>query len=256
MGKKLRKHEYDFSRSEEICKTWQKYRSGATTEPGVGAIVTGDKKPLDFRGKTVLAPLTTVGNLPFRRLCVKLGCDITVGEMALAQSILDASPAELALLRRHESEKCYGVQVAGGDVEAMTKVAQYCDENVDCDFVDINCGCPLEELHRRGAGSRLMEKDKHLEGIVRCMANALTTKHLTLKMRTAHLEDKKHMDEFQGRYAHKLVPRIEEWGAAAITIHGRTQRQRYTKLADWNYIHECSLRRTERRTPLVACGDV
>merc|ERR1712217_937990 len=74
-------------------------------------------------------------------------------------------------------------------------------------------------------------------------------------MRTAHIEDKKHMDEFGGRYAHKLVPRIETWGVSAITIHGRTQRQRYTKMADWNYVNECSIRRVNR-TPLIACGDV
>jgi tRNA-dihydrouridine synthase 3 len=158
-------------------------------------------------------------------------------------------------LRKHESEKCFGIQVAGGDVETMARLAQFIDEKVDCDFVDINCGCPLDEVHRRGAGSRLMARQKCMEGIVRCMSNVLRTTPLTLKMRTADHEDKKNLSEFGGRYAHKLVPQLEEWGVSAITLHGRTARQRYTKLADWDYINECSQRRHEN-VPFIACGDV
>lgn len=281
----LRKKTYDFSRSTGLVRSWHQWwkeRQDLRSQQGkakqeedadelpaeevpqafltssaerfVGALAVKERKPLQLAGKTVLAPLTTVGNLPFRRLCVKFGVDVTVGEMALSNTILEGGQAELALLRRHSSEKCYGVQVAGGDVEVMTKVAQFIDEQVDCDFVDINCGCPLDELHKRGAGSRLMAKQAHIEGIVRCMSGVLKTKALTLKMRTAHMEDNK-MKEFAGRYAHRLVPQLEEWGVDAITLHGRTARQRYTKLADWDYVRECSSRR-KRGTPFIACGDV
>lgn len=249
----LRKKLFDFSRSQEIAKAWHRHCSGGCETP-LGSIVIPERKPLDLRGKRILAPLTTVGNLPFRRLCVKLGCEVTVGEMALASTILEGAPSELALLRRHSSEKCFGVQVAGGDVEAMAKLAQFVDEQVDCDFVDINCGCPLEDVHRRGAGSRLMARKTAMEGIVRCMSASLRTKALTLKMRTADCEDKK-SPEFGGRYAHKLVPQLEEWGVSALTLHGRTGRQRYTKLADWDYMSECSHRRA-RSTPFIGCGDV
>mmetsp|Transcript_66843 Transcript_66843/g.159981 ORF Transcript_66843/g.159981 Transcript_66843/m.159981 type:complete len:683 (-) Transcript_66843:90-2138(-) len=260
--RKLRQRTFDFSRSQEVVKAWHRHCSSGSKdssdiEQPLGGLVPPERRPLDFSGKTILAPLTTVGNLPFRRLCVKLGCEVTVGEMALSTTILEGGPAELALLRRHESEKCFGVQVAGGDVEVMTKVAQFVEDEVDCDFMDINCGCPLDEVHRRGAGSRLMDRRKHLEGMVRGMSSVLRTKHLTLKMRTAHLEDKKAEDfkEFHGRYAHRMIPLLEDWGVSALTIHGRTSRQRYTKLADWSYIHECGSRRV-KRTPLVGGGDV
>jgi tRNA-dihydrouridine synthase 3 len=253
--KQLRSKTYDFSRSTEATKDWSRYVSGATDKP-VGSLADFERRPLDFSGKTILAPLTTVGNLPFRRLCVKLGVDITVGEMALSSSIIDGGPSDLSLLRRHESEKFYGVQVAGGDIEVMAKCAQFIDEQVDCDFVDINCGCPLDELHRKGAGSRLMQSTRKLEGVVRCMSTVLKTKPLTLKMRTAHLEDAKtKLLEFNGRIAHQLVPQLEDWGVSAITLHGRTARQRYTKLADWDYVSECSTR-IKRNTPFAACGDV
>mmetsp|Transcript_21984 Transcript_21984/g.46755 ORF Transcript_21984/g.46755 Transcript_21984/m.46755 type:complete len:698 (+) Transcript_21984:93-2186(+) len=258
----LRKRTMDFSRSTDMIKTWTKFQQdrkeqqnlGVEVDDFVGPVIAREKKPLDFAGKSILAPLTTVGNLPFRRLCVKLGADVTVGEMALAGSILEGTQSELALLRRHESEKCFGVQIAGGDVETMTKVAQFVDEHVDCDFLDINCGCPLDEVHRRGAGSRLMSKANHLEGIVRSMSGVLQSKALTLKMRTAHIEENKH-NEFNGRYAHRLVPMLEDWGVSAIVLHGRTARQRYTKLADWDYVSECATRRA-RRTPFIGCGDV
>lgn len=256
----LRKKTFDFSPSAEVFKSWQRHMTNhcqGVPDPPIGCVIAAERKPLDLRGKTVLAPLTTVGNLPFRRLCVKLGCEVTVGEMALARTILEGGPGELALLRRHESEKCFGVQVAGGDVEEMTRLAQFVEEKVDCDFVDINSGCPLDEVHKFGAGSRLMSRQKHMEGMVRCMSSVLKTKHLTIKMRTAHFEDKKADDfeQFGGRTAHKLMPLLEEWGVAAITLHGRTARQRYTKLADWNYVNECS-KRMVNRTPLIACGDV
>jgi tRNA-dihydrouridine synthase 3 len=255
---KLQKRNLDFARSEAIVKEWNRHCStpGSDWESRVGSVVDDDRRKVDLRNKVVLAPLTTVGNLPFRRLCIGLGCEVTVGEMALASTILEGKPAELALLRRHESETCFGVQVAGGDVETMTKVAQFIDENVDCDFVDINSGCPLDELHRRGSGSRLMSRVKHMEGIVRGMSSVLKTKPLTLKMRTAHIQEHgQKADDPQGRCAHKLVPLLEEWGVGAITIHGRTARQRYSKFADWNYISECASRR-KKMVPLIGGGDI
>uniref|UniRef100_A0A0G4G9V8 tRNA-dihydrouridine(47) synthase [NAD(P)(+)] n=1 Tax=Chromera velia CCMP2878 TaxID=1169474 RepID=A0A0G4G9V8_9ALVE len=188
-------------------------------------------KRLDLRGKMILAPLTTVGNLPFRRLCCKMGVDVTVSEMAMASSILEGKTSELALLKRHADEKIYGIQVAGGYPDVMTKCAEFLDLYADCDFVDINMGCPLEALHQKGAGCFLMMKERRLEGVVRGMSSVMRTP-LTIKMRTAFMDKE--------RTAHLLVPKLKEWGVQSMALHGRTAKQRYTKCADWAYISTCA----------------
>ncbi|VDO30552.1 unnamed protein product [Heligmosomoides polygyrus] len=114
----LRKRTFDFKRSEEVLS--------ALKEGSLGAMER-EKPKLDMRtlkGKKYLAPLTTVGNLPFRRLCVGLGAEITCGEMALATSLLSGTPSEYSLVKRHPCEKIFGVQLAGGFADTMTKAAQ------------------------------------------------------------------------------------------------------------------------------------
>ncbi|KAF8151441.1 zinc finger dihydrouridine synthase [Crassisporium funariophilum] len=193
-----------------------------------------EKKRLHWEGKTYLAPLTTVGNLPFRRVCVDLGADITCGEMGLASSFLAGSKEEWSLVRRHPSESIFGIQLAGNKpanlVPTAEVIAKECAGNVD--FVDLNCGCPIDLVFKTGSGSALLDTVGKLGKILIGMNKALGEIPVTVKLRTG-VKDGRNM-------AHKLMPRLStEWNAGCITLHGRTRQQRYTRLADWDYIKQC-----------------
>ncbi|KAG6333598.1 hypothetical protein ID866_5498 [Astraeus odoratus] len=193
-----------------------------------------EKKRLHWTGKTYLAPLTTVGNLPFRRLCVSLGADITCGEMGLATSFLNASREEWSLVRRHPSESIFGIQLAGNKATTMVPTAEILGKEFasGIDFVDINCGCPIDLVFRTGSGSALLDAPGKLGKMIVGMSKALGEIPVTVKLRTGVKDGR--------NTAHKLMPRLSsDWGAGCITLHGRTRQQRYTKLADWDYIRQC-----------------
>ncbi|KAJ6545498.1 zinc finger dihydrouridine synthase [Mycena capillaripes] len=216
-----------------------------------------EKKRLDWAGKTYLAPLTTVGNLPFRRLCVSYGADITCGEMGLSNSFLAGSKEEWSLVRRHPSEKIFGVQIAGSKVPSVVSAAEVlakeCGNTID--FVDLNCGCPIDLVFKTGSGSALLDSVNKLGKLVIGMSRALGEIPVTVKLRTGVKDGK--------NTAHKLMPRLApEFNASCITLHGRTRQQRYTKLADWDYIKLCvdAVRAREAdedlpRVPIFGGGD-
>jgi len=135
-----------------------------------------EKKDVDFNGKLYLAPLTTVGNLPFRRVCKGLGADITCGEMALCTNLLQGQPAEWALLRRHPSEDVFGAQICGGYPDAVSRCAQLIDDEFvragGIDFVDINMGCPIDLICNKGAGSVMLQKPDRMELVARAAAHS------------------------------------------------------------------------------------
>jgi len=207
-----------------------------------------ERKLVDFRRKLYLAPLTTVGNLPFRRICKGLGADITCGEMAMATNLLKGQSSEWALLRRHPCEDCFGVQIAGGYPDAMARVAQLMDEFVDVDFVDVNMGCPIDLVCNVGAGSALLLRPNKIGTILRAM-HPLLHCPLTFKTRVGYY------DKPTPFVTHGFLHRAKEWGAAAVTIHGRTRMQRYTGLADWGYIKRCAESVSEG-VPLIGNGDI
>jgi tRNA-dihydrouridine synthase 3 len=207
-----------------------------------------EKQTVDFSDKLYLAPLTTVGNLPFRRVCKGLGADITCGEMAMCTNLLQGQPNEWALLRRHPSEDLFGVQICGGYSDSVARCSQLIDDVIvsqgGCDFVDINMGCPIDLVCNKGGGSMLLERHNRMEQIARS-ASSLLSCPLTLKTRTGYYDNK--------RVAHDIVPKLKDWGVAAVTLHGRSRQQRYSRLADWEYIKNTA---NVSSVPLIGNGDV
>ena len=134
-----------------------------------------------IRGKLLLAPLTKGGNLPFRRLCVSLGCEVTVSEMVFARFALKKNPVELARLRKHDSETLFGVQIATNQITEGVNAGRLAHE-AGADFVDLNCGCPIHETWKRGLGAALLKKPRKLERLVRGIADGIPIP-LTVKIR-------------------------------------------------------------------------
>ena len=170
------------------------------------------RKIIDFSNKVYVAPLTTVGNLPFRRIMKRFGADITCGEMAVASCLLEGKNSEWALLKRHPEEDIYGIQIAAGHPDQYTRVAEVVEKYTTVDFVDLNLGCPLDLICNKGAGAMLMTRDNKLRqslvGITRTLSCPIT-----IKMRTGW--------EMKSPFAHKLVPKIQKWnidGVAAIMV--------------------------------------
>lgn len=213
----------------------------------------------------VLAPLTTQGNLPFRRLCTELGAQVTWSEMAMGLPLLNGEKGEWALVKAHESELAppsyfpknpvqgydnskdirFGVQIAANKpwlaMKTTEVLAALCPQ---IRAIDLNCGCPIDLVFRTGAGSALLDGHGKLEKILRGMNTVSGEIPITVKIRMG-TKDKQPT-------AQKLVERLVlggneardanlgPAGVAAITLHGRSRQQRYTRDADWSYIAECA----------------
>ncbi|XVE93743.1 hypothetical protein REPUB_Repub01dG0220500 [Reevesia pubescens] len=205
-----------------------------------------EKKLIDFREKLYLAPLTTVGNLPFRRVCKILGADVTCGEMAMCTNLLQGQASEWALLRRHSSEDLFGVQICGAYPDTLARTVELIDKECTVDFIDINMGCPIDIVVNKGAGSCLLTKPLRMKGIIEA-ASGTADKPITVKVRTGYFEGKNRIDS--------LIADIGSWGATAVTIHGRSRQQRYSKLADWDYIYQCA-RKAPSALQVLGNGDI
>ncbi|CAG9771897.1 unnamed protein product [Ceutorhynchus assimilis] len=260
----LRKRNYDFNLAEKLIDSYDKdaihmtpdelftflkrpnkKTFGNVTDEDIVKLRTKEKKVIDWKDKLYLSPLTTVGNLPFRRICKEFGADVTCGEMALCSSLLKGMPQEWALLKRHHTEDIFGVQLCANNPYVLTKCGQMIEKECEVDFVDLNLGCPIEWVFRKGGGSGLLLRPKILESCVRNLSDILTIP-LTVKTRTGAYKDE--------NIAHELAPKFRDWGASLLTIHGRSREQRYTKSADWAYIGQVA--RAASPMPVFGCGDV
>ena len=224
-----------------------------------------EKRRLYFGPETpVLAPLTTQGNLPFRRLCVEFGAQLTYSEMAMSMPLVQGQKSEWALLKAHESEITpprytpktivqdydnsqdlkFGAQISANKPWIASKAAEILAKLVPhLRVIDLNCGCPIDLVFRQGSGSALLDSPSKLEKMIRSMNVVSGEIPITTKIRTGISMGKptalKNIERlaFGGR---DMRAQLGAPGCAAVTLHGRSRQQRYTKQADWSYIAECA----------------
>lgn len=176
-----------------------------------------------------------------------LGVDVTCGEMAMTQNIVKGELSEWALLKRHSSEDMFGIQICGGYVDSVAQACELINDHARPDFIDINCGCPIDQVCHRGMGAAMMAKKNKLEPILRAM-HETTDVPITMKMRMGWSESDLN--------AVDLLPIMARAGVSATTIHGRTRRQRYSRRADWNFVRNAASVAQSHGLQTIGNGDV
>jgi tRNA-dihydrouridine synthase 3 len=234
------------------------------TEP---PFLPSEKRRIYFGPETpALAPLTTQGNLPFRRLCTDLGAQFTYSEMAMSMPLLQGQKSEWALMRAHQSEMApptlsskanvvqgydhsrdfkFGAQIAVNKPQYAVKTAEVLTAlTPSLRVIDLNCGCPIDLVYREGSGSALLDSPGKLEKILRGMNAVSGEIPITVKIRMGTKDNQptalKLVDRLTLGGSDAQTTGIGPPGIAAITLHGRSRQQRYSRSADWGYISECA----------------
>ena len=200
---------------------------------------------IEFKNNVFLAPMAGVTDISFRGLCKEQGCGLVYTEMVSAKALYYGSDNTKKLLRISEEEKPVAVQIFGNDPDIMAKVVE---ENFnsrdDICIVDVNMGCPAPKIVKNGEGSALMKDPKLAAEIIKKL-KAVSSKPVTAKFRRGFDNDNLNAVEF--------ALALEDAGADAIAIHGRTRKQMYEGKADWNIIKEI---KEKVNIPVIGNGDV
>ena len=192
----------------------------------------------------ILAPMAGVADTVFRRICRRCGADITVSEMVSADGLHYKSGNTAALMEFDESERPIGVQLFGSDPERLAEAARFTYEYVKPDFIDLNSGCPVAKVVRRNGGAALLRDPALFGRIVSAMSRAVPIP-VTVKIRSGW-NAREWVDEEFARIA-------QDSGAAAVTLHPRSQTMMFTGHSFWERIAAV---KNAVSIPVIGNGDV
>ena len=179
----------------------------------------------------------------FRRLVKRHGgCGLVVTEMVSSEGLVRGIDRTLEYAEYTEEERPISIQIFGGDPEKMAAAAQVV-EGMGADIVDVNMGCPVPKIAKHNAGCSLMREPSHAAAVIGAMTKAVKIP-VTVKMRAGWNDEE--------RNAPTLAKMVQDAGAAAIAVHGRTAAQSYTGLADWDLVARIA---AEMTIPVFGSGD-
>jgi nifR3 family TIM-barrel protein len=198
---------------------------------------------VDLVSPFAIAPMAGMTDTAFRRLVKRQGgCGLVVTEMVSSEGLVRGIDRTLEFAEYTEEERPISIQIFGGDPEKMAAAAQIV-EGMGADIVDVNMGCPVPKIAKHNAGCSLMREPEHAANVIAAMTKAVKIP-VTVKMRAGWNEEE--------RNAPRLARMVEDAGAAAVTVHGRTAAQSYSGSADWNLVADIAERLS---IPVFGSGD-
>lgn len=185
--------------------------------------------PIELESPFVVSPMAGMTDTAFRRLVKRQGgCGLVVSEMVSSEGLIRGIDRTLEYAEYTEEERPVSIQIFGGEPAKMAEAARVV-EQMGANIVDVNMGCPVPKIAKHNAGCSLMREPAHAAEIIAAMTKAVNIP-VTVKMR-------KGWDDGEVN-AGELAKRVEDAGAKAIAIHGRTAKQSYSGFADWGFVTE------------------
>ncbi len=202
--------------------------------------------PLALDVPVVLAPMAGITNTAFRRLCREYGAGLYVSEMITSRALVERTPESLRLIQHHESETTRSIQLYGVDPKTVADAVTMLVAEDRADHIDLNFGCPVPKVTRKGGGAALPWKTDLFRDIVESAVQAAGPLPLTIKMRKGI--DSDHLTYLEaGRIA-------EGAGVSSIALHARTAAEFYSGTADWSAIEK--LKNAITTVPVLGNGDI